>query len=1031
MLLALWWWLVAQVVAACALPLCLVLFRPLADRGYGLSKAFGLLLFGYVAWLLVASRLLANGLPALGLTLLLVAAGSALVWRREGASLLAFWHRRRGLLLLEEGVFLSAYLGFLAVRSYTPEISGTEKFMDFAFMNAVTRSTSFPPLDPWLAPSVALPHPTINYYYFGYLIQGLLLQLANAVPGAVPPATAFNLALGLLFGLTATGSFGLAYGLARDLIAEGAVAVRRRPPVMSPPLSGGASASPDDPPPPASIPVSATLHPASPARSGATPRPRGGAVWSFKAAGPYVAAGLLAVYLLLIAGNLWTALRLVDGSGMWDKDFWQGIGWNATRVLVIKEAAPSGAVAPDGARDVDYTINEFPSFSFLLGDLHPHVLSLPFVLVAVGLAYRWLLAPPGLYRWALTDALPADSPPVAPPPGWPAEHRRPVTRLPGRAAGARRTMRTLRGGPVVRPAAELLPGAMVLGSLYFLNSWDFPAYFLLAQAAALGGARRAGRSAAGWPGRSAIAVALVGALSLAAVAPFLLTFRPPIVADGGGLPLGLVAQRSLLGHFLQFWGAQLLLLAPPLLVALATSLGDVSRPAPVTPRGEQVAPDGLSASGLSAGRLSAGRALAFLAVGTVALILLAETFQGGTLLLGLALAGCAGWVTWRALTPGGESACAPAGGPSGVPRNGHSASGRSLNGLSVGGGRPLAFAFGAICLAALLLVTCEVVYIQDIYGGAMRRMNTVFKLYYQAWLLIAIGGSATTFWLLHRLWQRRLASQVEAGLLAATAPPATPAGSRRPGRLAWPAAMAGCALLLLAMALYPSKATLLRTERFQGPATLNGMDWLRQAQPEDYAAAEWLRRYGADSPPTAPDSTAAPSPADGDIGGRRTLREGPAPVVLEATGGPYSEFARMATQTGFPTVLGWDQHERLWRGAAIEQEITARQRDVDAIYSAATLGEIQPLLDKYVVAYVVVGYLERQKYGPSGGLAKFDAGGPGSPEAVFRQGRTAVYRTSRGDSTDPRRADPRRAGTPGTTAGAGATAGVVGTRSAP
>ncbi|MDQ3702672.1 MAG: hypothetical protein M3442_17375, partial [Chloroflexota bacterium] len=135
-------------------------------------------------------------------------------------------------------------------------------------------------------------------------------------------------------------------------------------------------------------------------------------------------------------------------------------------------------------------------------------------------------------------------------------------------------------------------------------------------------------------------------------------------------------------------------------------------------------------------------------------------------------------------------------------------------------------------------------------------------------------------------------------------------------------------------------------------------------------------------------------PADSDFGPEPTLRAGPAPVVLEATGGPYSEFARIATQTGFPTVLGWDQHERLWRGAAIEPEITTRQQDVDTIYSAATLGEIQPLLDKYVVAYVVVGYLERQKYGPSGGLAKFDAGGPGSPEAVFRQGRTAVYRTS-------------------------------------
>ncbi len=904
MLPALWWWLVVQVVAVCALPLSLALFRPLADRGYGLSKALALLLFGYVTWLLVTSGLLVNGLPALGLTLLLLTAGSALVWRREGPALVRFWHRRRGLLLLEEGIFLATYLGFLFIRSYNPEISGTEKFMDFAFMNAVTRSATFPPLDPWLAPSPTLPHPTINYYYFGYLIQGLLLQLTNVVPGAVPPATAFNLALGLLFGLAATGSFSLGYGLARDLVAEGRT-VRGRPG----PQQG-----------------------ARPAGGRATERPEKGPVWSLKAAWPYVGAGLLAIYLLLIAGNLWTALRLVDGSEMWDKDFWQGIGWNATRVLVIKAGS-----AGDGERDVDYTINEFPSFSFLLGDLHPHVLSLPFVLLAVGLAYRWLLAPPRVYRWALTGS-PALSPP---------DTDAAVTLSPGRGRAAT--------GPGVSPrramataVAELLPGAVVLGSLYFLNSWDFPAYFLLAQGAGLAGAWWEGRWKTGWGGRTAVAVALVGVLSLASVAPFLLTFRPPVVTDGGRLPLGLVTQRSLLSQFLQFWGAQLLLLAPPLLAALAVSGAPqlvrqaLGRPLRDARAAAIVVREG--ASGLSASGLSGNSRLALLIGGGIVLILLAERAQAGVLLLGSALAGAAGWVTWRALHPAGSS---------------H---------LRSDGGRPLVFACGAISLAALLLVACEVVYIRDIYGGPLRRMNTVFKFYYQAWLLFAIGGSAATFWLLRRLWQRR------------------PAGGRGvAGRLAGGA----YALVLLAMALFPYKATLLRTDGFGGRPTLDGMAWLSQAQPEDRAAAEWLRRHGAAIP--GRDRPGGP----GRVG--EPVATG-APVVLEATGGPYSEFARVATQTGSPTVLGWDQHERLWRGAAIEAEITARQRDVETIYSAATLEEVRPLLDKYVVAYVVVGYLERQKYGPSGGLAKFETGGPGGPQAVFRQGRTAVYRIAGGAS---------------------------------
>src|SRR5581483_4263704 len=60
MLSALWWWLVVQAVALGAAPLCLRLFAPLADRGYGLSKAFGLLLFGYLSWLIVVLHLLPN-----------------------------------------------------------------------------------------------------------------------------------------------------------------------------------------------------------------------------------------------------------------------------------------------------------------------------------------------------------------------------------------------------------------------------------------------------------------------------------------------------------------------------------------------------------------------------------------------------------------------------------------------------------------------------------------------------------------------------------------------------------------------------------------------------------------------------------------------------------------------------------------------------------------------------------------------------------------------------------------------------------
>ena len=86
--------------------------------------------------------------------LAVAAGGSALVLSPPGAAgrtcCVLARKRRRGLLLLEEAIFLGAYLGFLVIRACNPEMDRTEKIMDFAFLNAVTRSAHFPPLDPWL-----------------------------------------------------------------------------------------------------------------------------------------------------------------------------------------------------------------------------------------------------------------------------------------------------------------------------------------------------------------------------------------------------------------------------------------------------------------------------------------------------------------------------------------------------------------------------------------------------------------------------------------------------------------------------------------------------------------------------------------------------------------------------------------------------------------------------------------------------------------------------------------------------------------
>ena len=70
--------------------------------------------------------------------------------------------------------------------------------MDFAFLNASTRAAYFPPEDPWLQGH------GISYYYFGYLIMGMLTKLTG-----IHSSIAYNLSLALIPAMAAAGAFGL------------------------------------------------------------------------------------------------------------------------------------------------------------------------------------------------------------------------------------------------------------------------------------------------------------------------------------------------------------------------------------------------------------------------------------------------------------------------------------------------------------------------------------------------------------------------------------------------------------------------------------------------------------------------------------------------------------------------------------------------------------------------------------------------------------------------------------------------------
>src|SRR5512137_947210 len=74
--------------------------------------------------------------------------------------------------------------------------------MDFSYFNAVLKSTSFPPYDPWYAGGY------INYYYFGYVIVGTPVKFLGIIP-----SIAFNFILPTLFACLALSAFSLGWNL--------------------------------------------------------------------------------------------------------------------------------------------------------------------------------------------------------------------------------------------------------------------------------------------------------------------------------------------------------------------------------------------------------------------------------------------------------------------------------------------------------------------------------------------------------------------------------------------------------------------------------------------------------------------------------------------------------------------------------------------------------------------------------------------------------------------------------------------------
>lgn len=801
------WWAVLLIIGWAVWPMAYTLLGRLPDRGYAFSKMLGLLLVAYLFWIGGSLGFLANNVGNIALSLVAVAGLSAWVYRRNGQGLQAWMGEHRRYILLSELVFVLLFVGWAVVRANNPVISATEKPMEFAFLNSAGRSLQFPPLDPWLSGYA------ISYYYFGYVMTSVLGRLAM-----VTEPVAFNLAIAWLMAGTGLGAFGLVY----NLIALGQGETIRK------------------------------------------------TAMSF---------GLIAALALPLAGNGQMLLELLHGNGVGSDAFW---GWLDVRDL----EAPAGASNTPRYQTSGWwwwrssrviheyhlsgrseeglePIAEFPGFSFILGDMHPHVLALPFAFLSIGVAMVW---------WQSKIEIPR----------------------------SRASLQQL----TFDDWSLLALTGLVLGGLSFLNTWDVLIHlFMVVGAYLLGQWQRSGR----WHNQFlsqtiTLAIGLV-IIAILTYLPFYLGFRsqagPPFL-----LPFFMRPTR--LPHFLIIFGMPLLAIST-LLLTLVWQKRQIQWKASL-----------YTALGLLAGLLL----LMFLLGWLIGL-----TPDGSSRIAGIASELHIELVPYIAEAPANfkiqwafaaATALVPALIQAKISTPGVSLLLLTMAGLIVGlwgrlfsseeaeptaenqGGLP--FALLLILTGTLLTLGPEFVYLRDNFGF---RLNTIFKFYYQAWVVFGV----TALFALAYLWQ----------IARNTATLAT----------------IGYGTLLAIALTFPYFAATSRAQEYGEPPTLDGLAQLNLYNPDEYAAILWLRENVTGSP-----------------------------VIVEAVGGQYSGFGRISASTGLPTILGWAGHEYQWRGYDTP-EPAERDPAVRQIYTDPNWENTSQLLNRYQVAYIYLGSQEIATYGPT------------------------------------------------------------------
>ena len=432
------WYLLALVLGAAAMPLTGRLFRRFQDRGWMFSKVTAIAVSGFLTWFLVAVKIIKFTTMTCIVVTLVCAAASLILYCREqkaGFECIPFAHL--DLVYAEELLFFTAFLLWTYFAGFHPAAYGTEKFMDYGFMEAMMRSKTLPATDLWYSQG------KINYYYGGQYFAVFLTKLSGA-----KVELTYNLMRTFVAGLAFAMPFSLVHQMVTDRLGRIRTGWKKALPSVTGILAG------------ISVSIAGNMH--------------------------YVVYGQIIPFIRKLKGE--------EVSSYWFPDATRYIGFN-----------------PDVE---DKTIHEFPCYSFVLGDLHAHVVDIMFVLLLLGLLYAWM-------------------------------KKVRTTELSGESMSRREFWKK----QLLMP--QLLATGALLGMFHWTNYWDFVIYFVVTCGAALFMNIIGQKGKIRWAlGVTAAQAAEILILATVIILPFTLQFDTSNMVQG----IALAQHHSLPHQLLVLWG---------------------------------------------------------------------------------------------------------------------------------------------------------------------------------------------------------------------------------------------------------------------------------------------------------------------------------------------------------------------------------------------------------------------------------------------------------------------------------------------